>query len=96
MTFDDLKSAGQWAPIRNCPGRFVLSPSPSLLTPQDLVGPGVGLRELEVESARDPVVVGALPDGGIISYRRADGTHVHTLNTPEGFARKLLQLGVRS
>jgi hypothetical protein len=33
-------------------------------------------------------------DGGLISYARSDGSFVHTLATPEGFARKLAALGI--
>jgi len=45
--------------------------------------------------ARDPVIVAAFEDGGLISYRQADGRFLHTLNTREGFERKLDQLGIR-
>jgi hypothetical protein len=45
--------------------------------------------------ARDPVIVTPFEDGGLISYRKADGMFLHTLNTREGFERKLRQLGVR-
>jgi hypothetical protein len=45
-------------------------------------------------AAKDPVIVTALDDGGLISYRKADGTYLHTLNTREGFERKLRQLGI--
>ncbi len=94
MTFDRLNTRWPWKPIPNCPGRFVLSASPSQLTPEDLLGPGVAVRELHSAAARDPVIIAALADGGLISYRRANGTYVHTLNTADGFARKLLALGV--
>ena len=47
------------------------------------------------DSCTDSVVVVALPDGGLISYEKVDGDFVHTLNTPEGLRRKLLQLGIR-
>ncbi len=45
-------------------------------------------------NARDAVVVTPLEGGGLISYKREDGTYRHTLNTPEGFARKLADLGI--
>jgi hypothetical protein len=93
-TFDDLNTRWHWKPIPNCPGRFVLSASPSHLTPEDLLGPGVAVREVQVDAARDAVIISALAGGGLISYRRANGSYVHTLNTPEGFARKLLTLGI--
>jgi len=44
--------------------------------------------------AKDCVLVVPLKDGGIISYRQTDGRLIHTLNTPEGFSRKLHQLGI--
>ena len=94
MTFDELMTGWNWKPIRNCPGRYTLSSVPSDLAPEDLLGPGVQLREFQVEGARDKVVVAQLNGGGVISYRRADGSHLHTLNTPEGFGRKLRQLGI--
>jgi hypothetical protein len=93
-TFDFLNTRWHGKPIANCPGRFVLSASASQLTPEDLLGPGVAVREFHVDAARDTVIVGALADGGLISYRRANGSYVHTLNTPEGFARKLRALGI--
>lgn len=45
-------------------------------------------------AARDEVLVLPLVDGGLISYRRADGAHVHTLGDRAGFLRKLEQLGL--
>ncbi len=44
--------------------------------------------------AKDCVLVVPLDDGGLISYRQTDGRLIHTLNTPEGFSRKLHQLGI--
>ncbi len=94
VTFAHLYTVWRWRPIPDCPGRFVHAEGVSALRPHDLVGPNVELHEVRVAAARDPVVIGRLPDGGLISYKRADGTYVHTLNTPEGFERKLLQLGI--
>jgi hypothetical protein len=51
-------------------------------------------REFRTDRARDPVVVVKLQDGGIISYKKPDGKYTHTLNTQEGFERKLAQLGI--
>jgi hypothetical protein len=65
----------------------------SRLTPQSLA-PDVAIVEHRVAGARDPVLVARFEDGGLISYRRADGTYVHTLNTREGLERKLAQLGI--
>ena len=44
--------------------------------------------------ARDPVLVVEFEGGGLISCLREAGTLMHTLNTSEGFHRKLRQLGV--
>jgi hypothetical protein len=93
VTFEHLRATRSWRPIPNCPGRFVLTGDAPVLTPADLVGPIV-IQEFRAAGARDPVVVARFQDGGLISYRRRDGTYVHTLNTVEGFARKLQQLGI--
>jgi hypothetical protein len=54
----------------------------------------VHVAEHLVTAARDPVLVASMDDGGLISYRKPDGTFVHTLNSREGFERKLQQLGI--
>jgi len=92
--FETLLAAGPWREIPRCPGRRVW-PGPSAATPADLVGAGTPVKVFEVAGAPDPVHVVALVDGGLISYRKKDGRFIHTLNTPEGFARKLEELGVR-
>jgi len=92
MTFDELMVARPWKPIRDCPGRYVLPPTAE--TPASLAGTGVRFRHYHVAAARDRVVIAQIGDGGIISYQRPDGRYVHTLNTLEGFARKLEQLGI--
>jgi hypothetical protein len=93
MNFDQILKAWDWKPIRNCPGRLVLAGAPSLLTPGEIAGLEIQTTELGASSARDTVIVAEIEGGGLISYRRADGTWVQTLNTREGFARKLAQLG---
>jgi hypothetical protein len=65
------------------------------LAPAALVGAQAEVARFEVAGARHPVLVAALRDGGgLISYARGDGSYLHTLNTAEGFARKLAQLGI--
>ncbi len=93
-TYASLVAAGPWRALRYCPGRSVWQ-GPSGLTPPDLVGADVPVQVFRVTGAPDPVHVVALADGGLISYARPDGSFVHTLNTPEGFARKLEDLGIR-
>lgn len=92
-TYTSLLAAAPWRPLPSCPGRSVW-PAPSASTPTELVGSGVPVRIFRVDSARDPVYVATLDDGGLISYRHADGRFIHTLNTPDGLARKLDQLGI--
>ena len=92
MTFAALMAGRPWKPIRDCPGRYVRPPTDE--TPAQLLGVDVSTREYQRPTARDPIIVAPLADGGIISYRRSDGRYVHTLNTAEGFARKLQQLGI--
>jgi hypothetical protein len=94
MTFSELLTARNWRPIHNCPGRYVLSGVSPSLPLEALIGQEAEVRELHVEAARDTVLVVRLLDGGLISYKRPDGSYLHTLNTAEGFARKLLQLGI--
>ena len=94
MTFDELKSKWSWSPIRDCPGRFVWREDAPPVAPEELVGDEVPLREFCSAKAADTVVVGRFGDGGLISYRKPNGTYRHTLNTVEGFARKLAQLEI--
>ena len=83
-----------WRLIPNCPGRYVLAAGPVATPPEDLV-PGAHSAEHVCAAARDPVIVTPLDEGGLISYRKADGLFLHTLNTREGFERKLRQLAIR-
>ena len=94
MRFDELKAKWNWKPIHNCPGRYILPGVDGILSPEDLLGHDVQLSEFRVDKAKDIVVVAKLGDGGLISYKRKDGTYLHTLNTVTGFERKLLQLGI--
>lgn len=64
------------------------------LPPAALVPGEVHVAEHVVATAKDPVVVVMFADGGLISYRKPDGTYLHTLNSREGFGRKLQQLGL--
>ena len=52
------------------------------------------VREYRSPHAADAVSVAVIEGGGLISYRKADGRFIHTLNTPEGFRRKLEQLEI--
>jgi hypothetical protein len=95
MTFAELFKTFEWRPIRNCPGRYVLRhEANSELRVEDLTGREAQWSEYRTSTARDVVIVAALDEGGIISYKREDGSLLHTLNTPDGFERKLRQLGI--
>ena len=95
MTFDQIMSRWEWRPIPNCPGRFALSSGRSALAPSEIVPATIGMvAEHTIAAAPDPVIVTKFEDGGLISYRKPDGSFVHTLNTAEGFDRKLRQLGI--
>ena len=93
VSFADLFTRWPWRPIPNCPGRFVLSPREFAGPPNDLAVDTTGSREFQTQ-APDPVVVTPFEEGGLISYRKPDGGFLHTLNTAEGFRRKLEQLGI--
>jgi hypothetical protein len=93
-TYSSLLASGSWRPIRHCPGRSLWTGATGLL-PKDLVGQADTVQAFRVPVAPDVVHVVAFDDGGgLISYEKPDGTFVHTLNTPDGFTRKLTQLGI--
>src|SRR5436190_1763149 len=94
MSFDELIKAWDWRSIRNCPGRYVLHRAENSLRPQDILGDEIEVKEFKVDAAQDTVLVFKLSGGGLISYRRDDGSFLHTLNTTEGFQRKLAQLKI--
>ena len=94
MTFDAIKKLGDWQPIEDCPGRYVLRGVTPTFSMADLVGDGAAIEQFQSPRARDMVFVVCLTDGGIISYRRATDTWTHTLCTTEGFRRKLEQLEI--
>ncbi|MEH6417615.1 hypothetical protein [Pseudomonas sp. CGJS7] len=96
MDFATLKAGRPWTGIVGCPGRYVLKNAKSELTLAELLGGPVPVSEHRSPLARDVVLVARLADGGVISYRRPDGGCLHTLNTAEGMARKLAQLGIAS
>ena len=93
-TVKNLLDRLEWKPIRNCPGRFVLrTPNPSLSI-EFLLGPDHHVQKFCSPLAKDKVLVVKLEDGGLITYSRSDGSFLHTLNTTEGFSRKLQQLKI--
>jgi hypothetical protein len=94
MKFDDIQKRGHWVPIRNCPGRYALHDVSPTFNIVDILGAEVAVQQAQSPKARDNVVIACLEDGGVISYSRPDGSWLHTLNTIEGFERKLRQLEI--
>ena len=92
--FEQIYRAWNWQPIRNCPGRYALRGEDRNLSIEAIAGRETQVSEHRSEQAADAVLVAPLTGGGIISYRRADGSFLHTLNNEEGFERKLKQLGI--
>lgn len=90
VNFDTLFTQHPWRAIPGCPGRFTLPPDTR--SPTALLGDGAEVTRFETSG--DPVHVAAIAGGGLISYERPDGRFIHTLNTPEGFRRKLAALGL--
>lgn len=96
VNFDELKRRWSVRPIRNCPGRYVIVDCPPGMSPQELLGETATLESYRVPGTRDPVLIVRFQGGGLISYRRADGSFLHTLNDSAGFRRKLQQLGLET
>jgi hypothetical protein len=94
QTFEDIMTAYTWREIANCPGRYIARDIPPRATVSELLGCAVPENPMQLKTARDLVIVTPLENGGLISYRRQDGTYLHTLNTEDGFKRKLTNLGV--
>ena len=95
-TVKELLNRWEWKPIRDCPGRFILKGHNSSISFEELLGPDYKVPKSKFCSplAKDPVLVVELEDGGLISYARSDGSLLHTLNTIDGFTRKLQQLEI--
>lgn len=93
-SFDQLWRDQSWQKLPNCPGRYRLIKRESNLTPGELIGGVADVREYDLPICIDTVLIVELKDGGLISYHRSDETYVHTLNTSDGFRRKLKQLGI--
>ena len=91
--FSTVLKTYKWHLINNCPGRYRLKEKAGkTLSPSQLVGRILEETELISPNTQDPIIVAEFPDqsGGLLSYKKSDGTFVHTLNTPSGFKRKLL------
>ena len=92
-SFGELYAQFPWKEIRGCPGRHILRTGISTLDPAELSG-GAEVKEYSTKGASDMVAVAWLTGGGLISYKKPDGSYLHTLNTEAGLLRKLDQLGI--
>jgi len=60
----------------------------------DLLGHEVVVHVAHSQKVKDTVWIARLEGGGVISYARSDGSWLNTLNTEQGFERKMRQLEI--
>jgi hypothetical protein len=94
MNFNTLKNKYDWKEINGCPGRFILKNKDKSLTIEKLVDEPVIINTSNSIKVKDFTLIVKLEDGGIISYKKSDGYFIHTLNTIDGFHRKLKMLDI--
>ncbi len=95
ITFEKMISEWKWRPIYNCPGRFKLNNVDTTISIDDLLGFEMEVKQFQTSKAMDMVLIVPFSDGGIISYKREDGSYIHTLNNEDGFKRKLSDLNIQ-
>ncbi|MBN2444973.1 MAG: hypothetical protein JXJ04_26700 [Spirochaetales bacterium] len=93
--FYSLSNSFKWKPIYGCPGRYILKEE-GMFTLRDIIGNTCAICTYVTDKANDEVCIVVLRNGGIISYKKQDGSFVHTLNSREGFLRKLIMLDLRN
>jgi len=96
MSYDlsTLLQTHSWKPIPERSGRFVLEQGISYQSPQELAESEIHPMEYPKPPPGDVIMVLRVEGGGLISYRKLDGSYRHTLNNDEGFTAKLLKLGL--
>jgi len=94
VTFLSALKVGDWKPIPDCPGRYVLWGVSPTLGIDEIIGQVIQIRKFHSPLARDEVFVACIEGGGWISYRQSKGNWVHTLCNDDGFRRKLEQLQI--
>ncbi len=93
-SFAEVFDKYPWREIRNCPGRYCAKEIPPECSVSDLLGEPVDEHLESSAHAKDAVIITPIENSGVISFKRRDGSYLHTLNTPEGFARKRADLGL--
>ncbi|MBN1606774.1 MAG: hypothetical protein JW940_09075 [Polyangiaceae bacterium] len=91
-TFDAVHARWNWKAIPDCPGRYVLRGAASNLSIEQVAGEALAVHEVHATTTADTILVAPFEGGGLLSFRKPDGSIVHTLNTPEGLARRLALL----
>jgi hypothetical protein len=94
ISFEKIKNKYKWKPIFGCPGRYILMNVCNILTPLEILDENLHLNEFDFESVKDKILIVKIENGALISYKKNNGTYVHTLNDEDGFARKLKMLGI--
>ena len=93
----------EWKEIRNCPGRYTVRRRRDLARwpPERLLAAALGAAAPQTSlwrhrsGAKDAIhAVRFAGGGGLLTYARADGAFVHTLNTESGLLRKIAALRV--
>ena len=93
----------EWKEIRNCPGRYTVRRRRDLARwpPERLLAAALGAAAPQTglwrhgSSTSDAIhAVRFAGGGGLLTYARADGAFVHTLNTESGLLRKIAALRV--
>lgn len=95
VTFEELFARLSWKPIHNCPGRFTLLGGLSRLKPVEIIEKDLPVFEFRIDAVPDTILIVKFINGGLISYRKNDGSFLHTLNNTDGFTRKLKQLKIQ-
>ena len=94
--FNKLFRQWSWKPIRNCPGRFILTGRAVRTSAVAMAGTGLSAYKFSSRHAPDKITVVKFSDGsgGLISFGKEHDRFLHTLGDSDGFERKLRQLEI--
>ena len=93
VSFETVAERAAWSPIPNCPGRWVIR-GRTTIPLESLVGDSVALEFKSPHTEDDVLLVRFDGGGGLLTFRKPNGTLVHTLNTAEGLQRRMAKLGL--